>query len=140
MFVFNQTSGSELQPRNLELAHMQLKRCDDYHEYLYITMELVNSPTKATLLHWYVYSLDNGLYKIITKSIKLVHMHCSSITICSTDSGYQRYCWYWLVSNYQYQLNQYSNYCNLHTEIKLCIAFLLFMIYFPNLKQHFLKI
>ena len=54
-------SGSELQPRKVELVHKQLKICDDYHEYLYLTMELVNSPNKATLTHWYVYSLVNGL-------------------------------------------------------------------------------
>ena len=48
-----QMSDSELWPRKVESirAHSIQKRLDDYCEYLHITTELVNTPTRTTLTH-----------------------------------------------------------------------------------------
>ena len=44
-----QMSGSESRPRKVELTYA-FKKHADYCEYFYITMELVNMPTEASLI------------------------------------------------------------------------------------------
>ena len=64
------TSGSELQPRKVELASTH-KKHDDYHEYFTHIQRSLSKPLQNNLTAL-LYSLVNGLFKISTESIKLV--------------------------------------------------------------------
>ena len=43
--MYIRMSGSESWPRKVELVNAH-KKHDNYHDYLHITMKLVNTPTK----------------------------------------------------------------------------------------------
>ena len=66
---------------------------------LHITTELVNTPTKQPY-YTFIYSLVNGLYKIITESIKLIEQFGASSDLIIPTHDVQKVSSFFLSSTY----------------------------------------
>ena len=71
---------------------------------LHITTELVNTPTKQPY-YTFIYSLVNGLYKIITESIKLIEQFGASSDLIIPTHDVQKVSSFFLSSSTHHSMD-----------------------------------